>query len=123
MMHAHRASWMFANGPIPEGMYVLHRCDNRRCVNPGHLFLGTDRDNMDDMIAKGRCRSPKGQRNGSAVLTESDVIEIRRQLADKVPQREIGRRFGVAQTTIEEISTGRNWAWLSGAAEVEDRQD
>lgn len=53
---AHRYSWFLANGPIPTGMYVLHTCDDRACVNPAHLFIGTQRDNIRDMIAKGRAR-------------------------------------------------------------------
>lgn len=53
---AHRYAWAAFNGPVPDGMHVLHRCDNRRCCNPGHLFLGTHDDNMADMIAKGRGR-------------------------------------------------------------------
>jgi hypothetical protein len=65
---AHRAAWQKANGPIPEGMWVLHRCDVPLCINPDHLFLGTHRDNMADMRAKGRSakgRSAKGDRSGA----------------------------------------------------------
>jgi hypothetical protein len=54
---AHRMAWELTNGPVPAGAYVLHRCDNRPCCNPGHLFLGTHQDNMDDMVHKGRQRS------------------------------------------------------------------
>ena len=72
---AHRVSWVLHNGPIPEGMLVLHTCDVRHCVNPSHLFLGNGRDNTRDMIKKGRMCV--GSRHKRAKLTEKDVIHIR----------------------------------------------
>lgn len=74
---AHRLSWTLFNGPIPEGKYVCHKCDNKKCINPRHMFLGTHKDNMDDMRSKGRDNFAKGERTGSAKLTEKQVLEIR----------------------------------------------
>jgi hypothetical protein len=77
----HRLSWMFCNGPIPDGLSVLHRCDNPPCCNPDHLFLGTQLENIHDAIAKGRMSNdhprPKGSQHGMAKLTEDDVLYIR----------------------------------------------
>src|SRR5882762_2517021 len=77
---AHRASWELYNGPIPDDLNVLHKCDNRWCINPEHLFLGTLKDNADDMRAKGRDTYGEnvGEKNGQAVLTSDEVLQIRR---------------------------------------------
>src|SRR5678815_3205705 len=74
---AHRAAWERVHGPIPEGMHVLHKCDNPPCVNVRHLFLGTHADNMRDREQKGRANHPYGERSGKAKLTDADVRYIR----------------------------------------------
>ena len=108
---AHRLSWEIYIGPIPEGLNVLHHCDTPPCVNPAHLFLGTDRDNTRDMIAKGRRHnSPAvGEQVGSSKLTEEQIQEIRRLYYPGVNQKELGLRFKVAQSAISKIVTKKNW--------------
>jgi hypothetical protein len=108
-MGAHRASWILHIGPIHNGLHVCHHCDNPPCVNPDHLFLGTDKDNHADMKAKGR--SPFGSRSGRARLTEEKVIEIRRLYSTgRYIYRELAQMFGVSPTTIERANLGtRFW--------------
>ncbi len=115
---AHRASYELMVGPIPDGLFVLHRCDinypigdktNRKCINPTHLFLGTAADNSADMIAKDRHQ--KGSRNTMAKLTEAQVIEIRSRY-NRGNGEALARKFGVSQPAISLIITGKNWPWL-----------
>lgn len=108
MVSAHRFAWMSAEGPIPEGLCVLHRCDNPKCVRPGHLFLGTFGDNNRDCSIKGRWRggSPPGERHGSARLSEKDVLFIRASHEKNVP---LARRFGVNRQTIADVRDRRTW--------------
>lgn len=109
---AHRYSWELHNGPIPAGLWVLHKCDNRKCVNPNHLFLGDLQDNVDDMVKKGRRAPTKGEKNPKAKLTWSDVDEIRRLLKGGQESRStIANRFGVSKCSIGRID--RNQAWQS----------
>lgn len=102
---AHRVSYQLHVGPIPEGMCVLHRCDNRACVNPDHLFLGTHADNMADMLAKGRDKRV-GNQNARSVLTEEQVLDIR---ADTGTQRGIADKYGVGKSTIANILQRHTW--------------
>src|SRR5690349_13681831 len=98
---AHRVSWVLRNGPIPPGMFICHHCDNPSCVQPDHLFQGTCKDNVADMITKGR-QSPhigrfqqRGELHGAAKLTERDVIEIRRLYAsERISHAKLSCRFG-----------------------------
>ena len=102
---AHRISWRLHNGPIPNHLYVLHRCDNPCCVNPSHLYLGTQADNMADMVSKGRSSrhgAPSGEKNGMAKLTDIQVERIR-LLNGALTQREISKQFGVSQGHVSEI--------------------
>lgn len=104
---AHRFSWTICNGPIPAGMWVLHRCDNRVCVRPDHLFLGDRRTNTDDMVHKGR--QAMRARNAASKLSAPQVLEIRRLRAKGVPARELARRFGCDDMNIFYICTRVTW--------------
>lgn len=106
-VRAHRFAYELVNGPIPEGKHLLHSCDNPRCVNPAHLSAGTAKENQQDMTQKGRGRI--GTRNGSAKLTEQDVIKIKELLAQGFSQEKIAKQYGVAQSIISKISLGRLW--------------
>jgi hypothetical protein len=106
----HRFSWELACGPIPNGMRVLHTCDNPPCVNPSHLFLGTQLDNIADRKAKGR--SANGSRIPHAVLTPGIVKEIRQRLKwyDRTDGcAALAKEFGVGKTTIWQAAHGKSW--------------
>lgn len=110
---AHRASWLVHNGEIPKGLHVCHRCDNPPCVNPGHLFLGTNEDNMRDMAQKGR--SSHGERNGGGgKLTAAQVEEIRRLFAEGRTGRDIAPAFGIDESTALRVGAGRIWGRVPG---------
>lgn len=130
---AHRVSWELANGPIPDGLFVLHRCDNPPCVRPDHLFLGTQRDNILDMHRKGRGatgdrngarlhpeRVPRGERHSSrlhperlrrgenhpqARLSDGEVAEIRRLYSAGVSGRSLATMFGVRPGLVSQLVT------------------
>lgn len=110
---AHRVSYELTHGPIPDGMYVLHKCDTPLCVRPDHLFLGTHADNMADRNAKHRQARPQGTLCGMAKLTEAQVLEIRR-LHDEcgVSQVQLGKRFGVDRTNVLAIVRRKTWTHL-----------
>lgn len=108
VMGAHRVAYQIAYGAPPEGLCVCHRCDTRACVNPEHLFLGTQADNMADMVAKGRrAIPPRGVEVAVARLNDQQVREIRK--ASGIGPRALGRRYGVSHTTIMDIRAGRRW--------------
>lgn len=112
--YAHRVSWLLQRGPIKDGLHVLHKCDNRTCVNPDHLFLGTNTDNVRDMRAKGRTRMfgtlmPKGK---GLKLTADQVREIRTARADGASLSVLAIRYGVAKAAISAISNRKTWDWL-----------
>ncbi len=113
---SHRVSYELHCGPIPDGLHVCHKCDVRACVNPAHLFLGTRRDNMQDMVAKGRANPFRGEQNKASRLTEADVLEIRRLRGEGLTFRALGRRFGIAHATAREACAGISWAHLQQAA-------
>lgn len=118
---AHRVSYEMSNGPIPEGLCVLHVCDNRKCVRPDHLFLGTAADNIHDMIAKGRAAVVDGARyrgelNPSAKLTEEQVRVMRSEYVPRVVTRShLADKFGVSLPLVDKILGGRVWKHIGGA--------
>ena len=108
---SHRISWEVHNGPIPEGMFVLHKCDTPLCVRPEHLFLGRQIDNMTDMIRKGR-QNPghvPGIKNGNSKLTEVDVRSIRQS---NMPGVFLASKFRVSTTLISDIRNRKAWRHL-----------
>jgi hypothetical protein len=109
---AHRVSWEIHNGPPPDDRLVCHHCDNPPCVNPAHLFLGTHRDNNDDMAAKGRRRNapPVGEASVKAILGVAQVMEIRRRYCPgTVSYSMLAAEYGVDKTTIAHIVTHKSW--------------
>lgn len=121
--YAHRVSWEIHNGEIKDGLFVCHKCDNPSCVNPAHLFLGTQKDNMQDASEKNRMASgenhgwslhpeliPKGEQNGRSKLTESEVLEIRGLYkTGRYSQTDLGRLFGVTNTAIRKVVLRQRW--------------
>ena len=108
----HRLSFEWHYGVKVGHMCVLHHCDNRGCVNPRHLFLGTRADNHLDMINKGRRASFTGERNSNAKLTDHDICRIR-AMCPPMNQHEVGKIFGVANTTICDIVSRKNWSHIA----------
>lgn len=112
MRRTHCVSWEWANGiAVPEGVGVLHKCDNPPCVNPAHLFLGTQLDNMRDCRAKGRM--PLGEQRHSAKLTAEKVKEIRSLVSSGRSMSSVARDFGVSAPTIRAIVRGERWRWVA----------
>jgi hypothetical protein len=112
--NAHRVMWQLENGEIPHGLCVLHSCDNRLCVNPNHLFLGTHLDNARDRDQKGRAnwKSPprfEGEKHPCAKLTDDQAKQIRVAVGK---QRDMAKQFGVCQRTICKIKTNKGWNHL-----------
>ena len=103
---ASRVAWCIENGDLMPDKLVLHTCDIRCCCEPSHLFTGCDKDNSDDKCAKGRQAFPKGELHGNAKITEAEAINIRRDLR---PQRIIAADYGISQTRVAQIKSGKAW--------------
>lgn len=101
---AHRLSFTLAYGSIPDNLYICHKCDNPKCINPEHLFLGSQKDNLTDMTSKGR--AAVGSDYHRSNLTDEDVKAIK---ADTRKQLVIAKEYGVSRTNISAIKTGRAW--------------
>jgi len=107
---SNRAAWILAHGSIPPGMMVLHHCDNRLCVNPDHLWLGTAADNAHDMVNKNR--QARGVRNAKTKLSELDVPVIRRLREEGLSALKIARRYGLGESTVRQIVARQIWKWV-----------
>lgn len=106
---AHRASWLIHKGKIPKGLLILHTCDNRKCTNPNHLWLGTHSDNTQDMIKKGRINRPKGSELKASKINEEDAKNIKILLKNGLTCSEIGRQYKVSRKIIFRIKNGETW--------------
>lgn len=103
---AHRFSYIAFVGYVPKGLLVCHTCDNRKCVNPKHLWLGTEYDNAQDCVSKGRQTRARGVLNGHAKLSESQILEIRQS---KLSSYKIAPLYNVAASNIRSIRNGARW--------------
>lgn len=104
MRRASRVIWTAAHGPIPDGLLVMHTCDNPACVEITHLKLGTHKDNTQDMLAKGRCA--EGERAGAAKLTRAAVTDIK---ASGCPTAELSTKYSISKSQIRRIKNGDYW--------------
>ncbi len=112
LLYAHRVAYLLHYGVDPLEWCVCHRCDNPKCVNPSHLFLGTDAENKTDMITKKR--HPFGNTHGRRQLTEDDVREIRKMRANgeintNAQRKDVAKRFGVTDNVIQGVIYNRKW--------------
>lgn len=111
-LKAHRFAFQLAHGRDPfPGLYVCHKCDQPACVNPEHLFEGTQKDNIHDAMFKGR--AARGARSGGAHLTEEKVREIRRRSEMGETHSQLAKEFCVTISNISAITLGRSWRWIT----------
>ena len=105
----HRVAWFLQNGPIPDGMQVLHKCDNPPCVDHTHLFLGTHGDNMRDCVEKGRHADGTGEANNFSKLTEDDVRDIRPRATNRNGAA-MALEYGISPGNVSHIITRKSWS-------------
>lgn len=108
-MLAHRVSWILHNGEIPYGLNVCHKCDVRQCVNPFHLFLGTQKENIQDAVKKGRWKDRVGDKAHNKKLCSTQVVEIRQKLNQHISISELSREFNVCRACIRRIRDKKSW--------------
>lgn len=105
---AHRVAFELMVGPIGN-LHVLHRCDNPSCVNPAHLWLGTNADNVADKVSKGREPSHIGENNNRSRLTPNDVLEIRSKFRSGVSRSELAKKYGIVPAYVNQIASNKAW--------------
>jgi hypothetical protein len=113
----HRYMYEECFGFIPEGMMVRHKCDNRQCINPEHLELGTHQDNMRDMVERGRSMKGKGSRMSKKNLTKEDVMKIKFLLGAGLKQGDIAKKFNIHKESVSFINRGKTWKNVTLTAE------
>ena len=106
----HRVMYEEMFGDIPRGLFVCHTCDNPSCVNPEHLFLGSQLDNMRDMIAKGRQPDRSGENNPRSKLSKEDVLLIRRLAEEGTPRQKLSVMFDIGETQTRNIINKKQWS-------------
>jgi hypothetical protein len=111
-LSAHRIAWLFKYGFIPRGLKVLHRCDNPGCVNPYHLFLGTQKDNMQDCSRKGRMPFRKGEFGSNHKLTNEQVLSIRKLHTEGKTNKELCGLFGIKKAQMGNIINKKQWVHI-----------
>ena len=121
LLSAHRIIYEEEKGSIPEGLLVLHSCDNRECINPDHLRIGTYKDNLEDVRRRyglshiGKNSKPpvmRGSKNPISKLKEKDVLDIRKKVLLGETQKSLAEYYGVSRPTISRIISGHKWGWL-----------
>lgn len=116
LIRSNRAAWALYNGAIPEGMLVCHKCDNPSCVNPEHLFLGTPKDNTQDMFRKGRQHDRKGANHSNARLTDIEIAAIK---IDKRRVKDIAIHYGIHWRHVYRIKSGERWGHIDGIKQTD----
>lgn len=121
MVTTHRLAWELVHGSVPEGQWVLHRCDVRRCVNPAHLYVGDHADNVRDAVE--RARHPHGSKHHAAKHTEEQVAEMRRVFASGASLEALAQRFGVSRAAAGRLVRGNTFKRLPGAVRGVSRSE
>lgn len=114
-----RVVWQLSRGPIPDGMLVCHRCDNPPCVEIDHLFLGTSKDNSQDMVRKGRAPSIRGEKSVLAKCSEEQIREIKNLAQKGVLLKEIAIMYGYHRAHVSRIVNGKRWAHVKSSGSKE----
>ena len=115
---AHKYSYELHNGKVPDGLLVCHTCDNVKCCNPKHLYAGTQKQNMQDRVTRGRSATKKGSNNGRAKLTHEQVSVIKRKLLKGSSLQELSFEYLVSVPTIWQIRRGKNWPEVDPAPDT-----